>query len=148
MIIIKKGSGKLFFLQCFTFPPTEEEPGCVSLRLIRIYCCAAALLYALDPFLPGAGCLTRAEQGVGDGAEGFGFAGGAGLKDVSVLVGVPRDVEGVALSVAKAVNDDAAQAALLVDALLERLRLAPVQPQVATLRDVKRLLTGLQHLVG
>lgn len=118
------------------------------LRLIRIYCCAAALLYALDPFLPGAGCLARAVEGVSDGAEGFGFAGGAGLKDVSVLVGVPRNVEGVALPVAKPVNDDAAEAALLADGLLERLRLAPVQPQVATLRDVQRFLTGLQHFVG
>lgn len=119
------------------------QPGCVSLRLIRIYCCAAALLYALDPFLPGAGCLTRAEEGVSDGAEGFGFAGRAGLKGVSVLVIVPRDVKGVALSIAKPVEDGAAQAALLLDGLLERLRLAPVKPQVAPLRDVQRLLTGL-----
>ncbi len=88
------------------------------MRLIRIYCCAAALLYALDPFLPGAGCLTRAEEGVSDGAEGFGLACRAGLKDVSVLVVMPRDVEGVALSVAKPVNDGALQTALLVDGLL------------------------------
>lgn len=116
--------------------------------LIRIYSCAATLLDPLDPFLPLAGCLTGAEEGVRDGAEGFGFAGRAGLKGVPVLVIVPRDVEGVALSVAKAVDDGAAQAALLPDSLLERLRLAPVQPQVPALRDVKRLLTGLEHLVG
>lgn len=125
-----------------------SRPGCVSLLLIRVYCCAAAQLYALDPFLPGAGCLTRAEEGVSDGAEGFGFAGGAGLKGACLLVIVPRDVEGVALSVTKPVDDGAAQAAFLVDGLLERLRLAPVQPQVPTLRDVQRFLTGLQHLVG
>lgn len=124
------------------------RPGSDVLRLIRIYCCAAALLYALDSFLPGAGCLTRAEEGVSDGAEGFGFARGAGLKNVSVLVIVPRDVEGVALSVAKPVDDGAAQAALVLEGLLERLRLAPVQPQVPTLRDVQRFLTGLQHFVG
>lgn len=124
------------------------RPKCVSLRLVRIYCCAAAQLNALDPFLPGAGCLTRAEEGVSHGAEGFGFAGRAGLKGVSLLVIMPRDVERVALSVAKPVNDGAAKAALLVDSLLERLRLAPVQPQVPTLRDVQRFLTGLQHFVG
>lgn len=117
-------------------------------RLIRIYRGAATLLYALDPFLPGAGCLARAVQGVGDGAEGFGFAGRAGLKGVSVLVVMPRDVEGVALSVAEPVDDGSAQAALLLDRLLQRLRLAPVQPQVPALRDVQSLLTGLQHLVG
>ena len=117
-------------------------------RLIRIYGRAAAQLYALDPFLPGAGRLARAEEGVRDGAEGFGLARRAGLKHVPVLVVVPRDVEGVALSVAEAVDDGAAQAALLADGLLQRLRLAPVQPQVATLRDVQRLLAGLQHLVG
>lgn len=141
-----------YFLQSCTFLHTEGNiyyrPACVSLRLVRIYCCAAALLYALDPFLPGTGRLSRAEEGVSDGTEGFGFAGGAGLKSVSVLVDMPRDVEGVALAVAKPVDDGAAQASFLVDGLLERLCLAPVQPQVPTLRDVQRLLTGLQHLIG
>lgn len=61
---------------------------------------------------------------------------------------MPRDVEGVALPVAEAVDDDAAQAALFVDGLLQRLRFTPVQAQVAALRDVQRLLTGLQYLVG
>lgn len=112
-----------------------------GLCLIRIYGCAAALLYALHPFLPRARRLSRAEEGVGDGAEGLGLAGRAGLEGVSVLVNVPRDVEGVALSVAEPVDDGAAQAALLADGLLQRLRLAPVQPQVATLCDVQRLLT-------
>lgn len=115
--------------------------------LIHIYGGAAALLYALDAFLLGTRRLTRAQERVGDAAERFGFAGGAGLEDSPVLVGVPRDVEGVALAVAEAVDDDAAQAALFVDALLQRLRLAPVQAQVATLRDVQRLLAGLQDLV-
>lgn len=88
------------------------------MHLIRIYCCAAAQLHALDPFLPGAGGLPRTEEGVSDGAEGFGFAGRAGLKGFSVLVIMPRDVEGVALSVAEPVDDGAAQAALLLDGLL------------------------------
>lgn len=67
---------------------------------------------------------------------------------MSVLVNVPRDEEGVALTVAKPVDDSAAQAALLLDGLLHRLRLAPVEPQVPTLRDVQRLLTRLQHFIG
>lgn len=118
------------------------------LLLVRIYCCAAALLYALDPFLPGVGRLSRAVQGVCDGAEGFRFAGRAGLKGISVLVDMPRDVERVALTVAKPIDDGAAQASLLMDGLLQGLRLAPVQPQVPTLRDVQRLLTRLQYLIG
>lgn len=118
------------------------------LRLIHIYSRAAALLYALDAFLLGTRRLTRAEEGVRDAAERFGFTCGAGLEDSPVLVGVPRDVEGVALPVAEAVDDDAAQAALFVDGLLQWLRFTPVQAQVATLRDVQRLLTGLQYLVG
>lgn len=138
----------LFFLFIPPWSKLHPQSKCVSLRLIQFYCCAATLLYPLDPFLSGAGCLPRAKQGVSDGAERFGFAGRAGLKDAPVLVGVSRYVEGVALSVAKAVNDDAAQATLLVDGLLEWLRLTPVQPQVATLRDVQRFLTGLQNLVG
>lgn len=117
------------------------------MRLIRIYSGAAAELHALDAFLSGAGRLTRAEEGVRDAAEGFGFAGGTGLKDSTVLVGVSRDVEGVALSVAKAVDYHATQTALLVDGLFERLRLAPVQAQIATLGDVQRLLAGLQNFV-
>lgn len=118
------------------------------LRLIHIYGRAAALLYALDAFLLGTRRLARAEEGERDAAERFGLAGGAGLEDSPVLVGVPRDVEGVALAVAEAVDNDAAQAALFLDGLLQRLRFTPVQAQVATLRDVQRLLTGLQDLVG
>lgn len=108
--------------------------------LIHIYRRTAAHLHALHPFLPRAGGLTRAEQGVGDGAEGFGFTGRAGLKRVSILVVVSGDVEGVALSVTEAVDDGAAQAALLLDGLFQGLRLAPVQPQVAALCDMQSLL--------
>lgn len=118
------------------------------LCLIHIYRRAAALLHALNSFLPRAGCLTRTDQGVCDRTEGFWFAGGAGLKGVSVLVVMSRDVEGVALSVAEAVNDGPAQTALLLDGLLQRLRLAPVQPQVPTLRYVQRFLAGLEDLIG
>ncbi len=58
------------------------------------------------------------------------------------------DVEGVALAVAEAVDDGSADAALLVDGLFERLRLAPVTLQIAALRNMQRLLTGLQNLLG
>lgn len=122
-------------------------PACLSLWLIHINSSTAAQLYALDSFPPRAGCLSRTEEGVCDSAEGSGFAGRAGAKGVPVLVLVPRDVEGVALSVAKPVDDAAAQAALLLYGLLERLCLTPVQPQVPTLRDVQRFLAGLRHFV-
>lgn len=117
------------------------------MRLIHVNSSAAAQLHALDPFPPRAGRLPRTEERVRDRAEGFGLAGRAGAEGVPVLVLVPRDVEGVALSVAKPVDDAAAQAALLLYGLLQRLRLAPVQPQVPTLRDVQRLLAGLRHVV-
>ncbi len=122
----------------FTFIITKgsHRPGCFNLRLIHIDCCAAAQLHALDPFLPGAGCLTRTEERVRDGAEGFGFAGRAGLKCLSLKVIMPRNVEGVALSVTKAVDDGAADAALLVDGLFEGLRLAPVPFQILALRHM------------
>lgn len=122
-------------------------PACFSLWLIHIDSSAAAQLYALDSFPLSAGRLSRTEEGVCDGAEGFGFAGRTGAKGVSVLVLVPRDVKGVALSVAKPVNDGAAKAALLLYGLLERLCLTPVQPQVSTLSDVQRFLAGLRHFV-
>lgn len=104
--------------------------------LPRINRPAAALLHALDTLPPRAGRLARAEERVGDGAKGPGFTGRAGLEGAAVLVHMPRDEEGVALSVAEAVDDAAAQAALLADGLLQRLRLAPVQAQVPTLRHV------------
>lgn len=85
-----------------------------------------ALLHALDFDFPRVGVLSRTVQSVCDSAEGSGFTGGAGLKGAPVLVHVPRDEEGVALSVTKTINDGATQTALLADGLLQRLRLAPV----------------------
>ena len=55
--------------------------------------------------------------------------GGGGRVDVA------RDVEGVALAVAEAVDHRAAHAALLADRLPQRLRLAPVAAQVLPLFD-------------
>lgn len=59
---------------------------------------------------------------------------------------VARDVEGVTLAVAEAVNYGAAAAALLTDGLPEGLRLAPVPAQVAALGHHQGLLAGGQDL--
>lgn len=59
---------------------------------------------------------------------------------------VARDVEGVALAVAKAVDHGAAAAALLADGLAEGLGLAPVSAEVAALGDHQGLPAGGQHL--
>lgn len=57
-----------------------------------------------------------------------------------------RDVEGVALAIAEAVDHGAAAAALLADGLAEGLGLAPVSPEVAALGDHQGLSAGGQHL--
>lgn len=88
------------------------------MSLVHINGGAAALLDALNPLFTRAGRLSGTVQGIRDRAEGFGFTGRAGLKRASVLVNVPRDEKGVALSVAEAVDDGPAQTALLVDGLL------------------------------
>lgn len=59
---------------------------------------------------------------------------------------VARDVEGVTLAVAEAVDHGAAAAALLADGLAEGLGLAPVSPEVAALGDDQGLPAGGQHL--
>lgn len=71
----------------------------------------------------------------------------AGLERLLLLLYVPRDVEGVALAIAEAVDDGAAQAALMVHGLPQRLRLAPVALQVFPLRHHKGFLTGGQHFL-
>lgn len=59
---------------------------------------------------------------------------------------VARDVEGVALAVAEAVDHRAAHAALLAHRLSQRLCLAPVAAQVLALRHHQGLAAGGQHL--
>lgn len=59
---------------------------------------------------------------------------------------VARDVEGVALAVAEAVDHGAAMAARLADGLAEGLGLAPVSAEVAALGDHQGLPAGGQHL--
>lgn len=75
------------------------------------------------------------------------LAEGTGLKGLLLLFHVPRNVEGVALPVAEAVDDGAADAALLADSLPQRLRLAPVALEVLSLGDHEGLLAGGQHLL-
>lgn len=59
---------------------------------------------------------------------------------------MPGDVEGIALAVAEAVDDGAAQTAFLTNGLPQGLRFTPVALQVLSLSDHKGLLTGGQHL--
>lgn len=119
-----------------------------SRGLIRFHIYTATLLHDLEPLLSYTGRLSRAVKGDGNSAECFWFASGASLKHAAVLVSVPRDVERVAVSVAEAVGDGAAQAALLLDGLLQRLRLAPVKPQITALCHEQSFVAGLQNFVG
>lgn len=57
-----------------------------------------------------------------------------------------RDVEGVTLAVAKAVDHSTAAAALLADCLTEWLGLAPVSAEVAALCHHQGLPAGGKHL--
>lgn len=75
------------------------------------------------------------------------LAEGTGLEGLLFLLHVPWDVEGVALAVAEAVDDGAADAALLADSLPQRLCLAPVALEVLPLGDHEGLLAGGQHLL-
>ena len=116
--------------------------------LIQVYGDTAALFDALDALLLRGRLLVRTVQSESHGGEALGFAEGAGLEGALLPPDVPGDVKRVALSVAEAVDDGAAHAALLVDRLLERLRLAPVPFQILALRHMQGFLAGLQHLVG
>lgn len=82
-----------------------------------------------------------------DGGDTLGLAEGAGLEGVLFLLHMPRDVEGVALAIAEAVENGAAAAALLTYSLPQRLCLAPVALQVLALGDHEGLLAGGQHLL-
>lgn len=118
------------------------------LQLVQIYRNAAALLYALNAFLLGGRLLVRTVQCECHCGEALGFAERARLEGTFLSADMSGDVEGVALSVAKAVNDGPTHASLLVDGLLQWLRLAPVALQILALGDVKRFLAGLQNLIG
>lgn len=106
------------------------------MRLVQFYGYTAALFDALDAFLLGGWLLVRTVQSKCHSGKTLRLAKGAGLKGPLLPADVPGDVEGVALSVAEAVDDGAADAALLVDGLFEGLRLAPVPFQILALRHV------------
>ena len=82
-------------------------------ELVQLYGGAAALFDAAHACPLAASYLTRTQQRVGDHGEGLGLAEGAGMEGAVLLLHVARDVEGVALAVAEAVDDGARQAALL-----------------------------------
>lgn len=90
---------------------------------------------------------TRAFELYDDRGDTLGLAESAGLEGVLLLLHVSRDVEGVALAVAEAVEDGAAAATLLAHCLPQRLRLAPVTLEVLALGDYQGLLAGGQHLL-
>lgn len=107
-----------------------------------------AHLYALDKFLSGARHLAWAAKSISYCDKGFRLTGGARLKCSFFLVDVSGNVKRIALSVAETVNDGATEASFLLDRLLQRLRLAPVQFKITALRNIFGLLAGLKHFVS
>lgn len=127
----------------------EQHPARVSSLLvgvIQVHGHAPAVLHLLDFLDSERGVETRTFELHNDGGDALGLAEGTGLEGVLLLLHVPRDVEGVALAVAEAVEDSAAAASLLTHRLPQRLRLAPVTLEVLALGDHERLLAGGQHL--
>lgn len=106
------------------------------MSLVQVYGYTAALFDALDAFLLGGWLLVGTIQSKSHGGKTLRLAKRAGLESTFLPADVPGDVEGVALPVAEAVDDGAADAALLVDGLLQGLRLAPVPFQILALRHV------------
>lgn len=103
---------------------------------VQVYGYTTALFDALDAFLLGGRLLVRTVQSKSHGGKTLRLAKRTGLEGTLFLADVPGDVERVALSVTEAVDDGAADASLLVDGLLEGLRLAPVAFQILALRDM------------
>lgn len=108
----------------------------MTVRLVQVYGYTAALFDALDAFLLGGWLLVRTVQCKSHGGKTLRLAKRTRLEGTLLPADVPGDVEGVALSVTEAVDDGAADAALLVDCLFERLRLAPVPFQILALRHM------------
>lgn len=122
-------------------------PRSLLVRVAQVHGHAPALLHLLDLFESEGRVQAGAVELHEDGGDALRFAEGAGLEGLLLLLHVPRDVEGVALAVAEAVEDGAAAAALLAHRLPQRLRLAPVTLEVLALGDHQGLLAGGQHLL-
>lgn len=116
-------------------------------RVAKVHGHAPALLHLLDFFESEGGVQPRTLELHEDRGDALGLAEGAGLEGLLLLLDVPRDVEGVALAVAEAVEDRPAATALLAHRLPQRLRLAPVTLEVLALGDHQGLLAGGQHLL-
>lgn len=112
---------------------THTHNRCV---LVQVYGYAATLFDALDALLLGGRLLVRTVQCESHGGKTLRFTKRTGLEGALLPPDVPGDVEGVALSVTEAVDDGAADAALLVDGLFERLCFAPVSFQILALRHM------------
>lgn len=126
------------------------HPAAVSSLLVRVtqvHGHAPAMLHLLDLLDSERWIETRAFELHDDRGDTLGLAESAGLEGVLLLFHVSRDVEGVALAIAEAVEDGAAAATLLAHRLPQRLRLAPVTLQVLALGDHQCLLAGGQHLL-
>lgn len=114
----------------------NEKHTHTHISLVQVYGYASALFDALDALLLGGWLMVRAVQSKSHGGKTLRLAKRTGLEGTLLPADVPRDVEGVALSVTEAVDDGAADAALLVDSLLEGLGLAPVPFQILALRHM------------
>lgn len=124
-------TGTCSWLLSTSFPPTVH-----SLGLVQVYGYTAALFDALDAFLLGGWLLVRTVQSKSHSGKTLRLAKRTRLEGTLLPADVPGDVEGVALSVTEAVDDGAADAALLMDGLFQGLRLAPVPFQILALRHM------------
>lgn len=108
---------------------------------------APALLDLLDFLKSERRVQFRALQLHSEGGDLLRFTEGTRLERFFFLLHMPRNVEGVALAIAEAVDDGAADAALLADCLPQGLCFAPVTFQVLPLGDHKGFLARGQHLL-
>lgn len=149
-ILQKKKKFVIYFI--YFFCPTSQA-GCCSLsallfpRFSNVNRNTPALFDPLDLPVPEWWLQFRAVQLHSESSEAVRSAESARLERLLLLFHVPWDVEGVALAVAEAVDDGAAQTALMVHGLPQRLRLAPVALQVFPFRHYQGFLTGGQYFL-
>lgn len=143
----------MYYIYFIYFFCLTSQAGCCSLsallfpRFSHVNRNTPALFDPLDFSVPKGWLQVRAVQLDSERGEAVRPAKGARLERLLLLLHVPWNVEGVALAVAEAVDDGAAQAALMIHSLPQRLRLAPVALQVLPLRHHQGFLTGGQHFL-